>query len=231
MISRDRLIFTAVLISVIGTSSLFLMTADSSVNKVSISDIDEGLVGSKVKVKGRIYDIESYDETVYIRIKDEENERSVKIRVDRTSIDDLGWKEELKTGAVITATGIIDKYDGEYILETKNRYSLELKKKVYHDFVPIESLLENPDWYEGMHVKIRGEVSTLELSNGGLETEINPLDGGYKRINCFIKNYTPQEDQTLVKNTPIEVKGEFRYNHYTGRWEIITEKKPKIHTE
>lgn len=231
MISKDRLLFIAVLVSVIGTALLFLLTASSGVDQVDISQIDEDHVGRKVEIKGTVSEVSSYEDTVYLDLKEKGSDKTLQIKVEKEKLAKIDEKEEIKPGAVVIVKGVVDEYEGEYSLRVETSNSIELKKKAYYSYIQISSLLDNPRWYEGMDVKVRGEVVDVGESYGGSDIEICPLGGGYKNVNCHIKGWTQGENRTVLKKTPVVVKGEFKYDSYTGRWEIVSDDKPEIYRE
>ncbi|MFW5927825.1 MAG: hypothetical protein ACOCSL_01385, partial [Thermoplasmatota archaeon] len=80
-------------------------------------------------------------------------------------------------------------------------------------------------------VKVKGEVVNDGLSYGGYDIEICALGGGNKQVNCHIEEWSPADDETFLKKTPVVIKGEFRYDSYTGRWEIVSDTKPEVYRE
>lgn len=231
MFSKDRLLFIAVLISILGTASLFLLTASSGVDQVDISQIDEDFVGREVKIKGTVARIDSYQDTVYIDLKEKGYSKSMQIKMNKEQLKKIDEKEEIKPGAVVVVKGVVEEYKGDYSLKIEDYYGLELEKKAYYSYIQISSLLENPEWYEGMNVKVRGEVVDVGESYGGSDIEICPLGGGYKNVNCHIKGWSQGENRTVLKKTPVVVKGEFKYDSYTGRWEIVSDDKLEVYRE
>lgn len=229
MISKDRLLFIAVLVSVIGTASLFLLTASSGVDQASISDIDEDYVGRKVEVKGTVAEVSSYEDTVYIDLKEKGCNKSLQVKLSKKQLDKIENKEEIKSGDVVTANGMIEEYKDQYSLKIQDSYGIELEKKAYYSYIQISSLLDNPEWYEGMNVKVRGEVVSVGESYGGSDIEICPLGGGYKQVNCHIKDWS--QDDNILKKTPVVIKGEYKYDSYTGRWEIVSDNPPEVYRE
>ncbi len=231
MISKDRLLFIAVLVSVIGTASLFLLTASSGVDQASISEIDEDYVGRAIKIQGTVAEVSSYEDTVYIDLKEKGFNDTLQVKLSKEQLEQIDEKEEIKPGAVITAKGMIDEYKGQYNLEVKDSYGIKLEKNAYYSYIQISSLLENPEWYEGMNIKVRGEVVSIGESYGGSDLEICTLGGGYKQVNCHIKDWPQKENVTILKKTPVVVKGEYKYDSYTGRWEIVSDSSPEIYSE
>ena len=229
MISKDRLLFIAVLVSVIGTASLFLLTASSGVDQANISEINEDFVGRKVEVKGTVAEVSSYKDTVYIDMKEKGSNRTLQVKLTKKQLDKIDEKEEIKPGAVITARGMIDEYKGQYNLKIQDSYGIELEKKAYYSYIQISSLLDNPEWYEVMNVKVRGEIVSVGGSYGGSDIEIFRLGGGYNQVNCHIKDWN--QNDTILKKTPVVIKGEYKYDSYTGRWEIVSDDPPEVYRE
>lgn len=231
MISKDKLLFIAVIVSILGTASLFLFTASSGVKHSRISEIDENFVGRKVMVTGTVAESYSYEDTMYIELKENESSKILNVKVAKDRLEKVDNKEEIKPGAVISVRGFIKEYEGDYTLNVEESYGIELEKKACYSYTEISSLLENPEWYEGMNVKVRGEVVNDGQSYGGYDMEICPLGGGYKQVNCHIEEWSPASNETFLKKTPVVVKGEYRYDSYSGRWEIVSDTEPMVYRE
>lgn len=208
----------AVVISLIGTASLYLYAASQEAEKVNIGDIDEEYVGALVETEGMVMDVFDFGSSMSIVIGDSDSKEEVDVFVGKNLISNMEDREDLIPGAVIWTKGRVELYEEDISINVEGPGELIIKEKAYSSFTPIESILENPGWYKGTNMKIKGEITFLRRYENQTILEISDLEGGYYDIYCSVERTST--DQYLLQGDPVVIKGEFDYNSRIGRWII-----------
>lgn len=208
----------AVVISLIGTASLYLYAASQEAKEVDIGDIDEEYVGALVETEGMVMDVFDFGSSMSIVIGDPNSKERLDVFVDKDLISDMEERDELIPGAVIWTKGRVELYEEDISINVEGPGELIVKEIAYSSFTPIKSILENPEWYQGTNMKIKGEITFLQRYENTTVLEISDLEGGFYSVYCRV-NRTPHDDY-LLDGEPVIIKGEFDYYSGSGRWTI-----------
>ncbi|MEF8873085.1 MAG: hypothetical protein V5A88_00265 [Candidatus Thermoplasmatota archaeon] len=230
MLTREQLLTLAVVISICGISALYLLSSQRSTVRANISEIDEGMIGSRVVTEGTVSGITRLPNTVLLELKEEDHQKSLTVAVDkeieRVQEED---KRDLKAGAVVEVEGVLEEYEGDLNLRVDELGYLSVLEKAHSSFTKISSLLEDPRWYEGMELKVRGDV--VEKKNSSQQTELilSSIDEGEDRyeLTCTMR---PWEEEGDILGKPAVVKGEWRYENTEGRWVLKASRPPDVKT-
>lgn len=235
MLSEKRLLQIAVIVALLGTASLYLYSANQSVNEVKISEIEEKDLGAQVKMQGVITKIDKVADLYMIELKEKGTDQSIQAMVDQETMESVDSKEHLVPGATLQVSGKVQSYQGELNLQVSKTEGVILQEKAYSSFTPISSLLQNPNWFKGMDVKVNGEVKDLRKVGNEISVvndtslDIAPIDGYTNRLNVYVEGWDYRDNYGVTLDDNIVVKGEFVYDSFRGRWKIVTSEKPEVH--
>ncbi len=227
MLNREQLLTLAVIVSISGISSLYLFSSQHSTFRVDISEIDEGMIGSRVVTQGTVFEVSWLPNTILFSLKEKDHPVQLTVAMDRMT-DEPQHERDLKVGAIVEAEGILEEYDGDLNLRVDELGSLSVLQKAQTSFTEIYSLLENPHWYEGLEVKVRGDVVDKIDSTDGTELILSSLDGSRGRYELTCTMRTWGEDNVVGK--PAVVRGEWIYENTRGRWVLRASHPPEVKT-
>ncbi len=229
VIDEKKLLTISVIISLIGTASLYMYSANQEAEMVGISEIDEQMVGAHVETSGVISDLINLGGRYLIDMKEESSEHSITVFVDERVLSHVDKMEEIRAGAEANVRGEIDMYEDDLNLIVSRAGDFMIEKTAYSSFTRPGELLDNPEWHEGMDHKIRGEIVSIRNVGEDSILEIEPLEGRNCRIMSRIDGWDFTEDYSISKGSIVVVMGTFEYDGYRGRWCIYSEKKPEVH--
>ncbi|GEM_PF-2043345 len=219
MLSREKLLSVAVIVSLIGVSSLYLFSAQQSTFRRDLSEIDESLVDSRLVTQGTISEKNDFQHTILLTLQEEGHHDSLTVAIDKDIIEDvLDELHELRPGAKVEVEGLLEDYEGDLSLRVDELGEISIKEKAQSSFIEFSSLLENPTWYQNMEVKVRGEVIEKSNSSEGSALTLSSLedDEYWYEITCFLDDTI--EEQVLGK--PAVIVGEWTYDNSRGRWKL-----------
>ncbi len=228
---KNKILLICVVVSLIGTSSLYVYTARQDAKEIEISDIDSNMLGTSIKTRGFITELDKYQDTYFLVLREQFSTSSIDVMVKDKVVKNLPLEEKkkLRSGSEVLVTGQLSEYQEEYTIQVNGISDLKITKKAYSSFTPISSLLENPEWYEDMEVKVRGDVHHLSCNYNTTRFELSPLEGGDHYLSCSIKGWDYSEDYTITNDDPAVVKGKFLYDSSSGRWVIEGVEAPTGH--
>ena len=230
MQDNEKLIALAIVISLIGTASLYVYAANQEVVHLEISDIDHDLVGMKVNLEGVISRVRGAGTIYLLELREIGDNNTLDLVIEEQVMASIEEKNEVMPGAHIQVRGIIETYDNDISLRVTVPGELEILEEAYSRFTPIASLLENPYWYSGMEVKVRGRVTEVSSTYNGTYFEIRELDGGHHRLGCFVQGIDLYTELHIVEDDPLVFKGTYGYDTSTGRWLVRGEISPDVRT-
>lgn len=229
MLSEKRLLQIAVIVALLGTVSLYLYSANQSVSKVKISDIEEKDLGANIKTEGVIDQIDNVGSVYKIVLKERNTDHTIVAMVDKETMDSFRSKDYLVSGATLVVTGKLESYQGKLNLKVSQSEGLELKERAYSSFTSIDRILQEPDWYEDMNVTVRGSIEGMRKLGNGTLIELAPLNGSNHRLEINVESWDYTEQYGVVRKDIVEVQGKFVYDSFHGRWKILTEDVPEVH--
>ncbi len=217
MLSREKLLSVAVIVSLIGVSSLYLFSAQQTTFRRDLSEIDESLVDSRLVTQGTISEKNDFQHTILLTLQEEGHLNSLTVAIDKDIIEDvLDEVHELRPGAKVEVEGLLEDYEGDLSLRVDELGEISIKEKAQSSFIEFSSLLENPTWYQNMEVKVRGEVIEKSNSSEGSTLTLSSLedDEYWYELTCFWDDTI--EEPLLGK--PAVIVGEWTYDNSRGRW-------------
>ncbi len=229
MIDEKKLLAIAVIISLIGTASLYLYSANQDAERVEINDIDENMLGSQIETSGFISNIVTLEDRYIIGLKEDGENSTITAFVDNRVLSYIDEKDEVRAGAEVFVRGRIDIYEGEINMIVSRAGDFHIIDNAYSSFTVPSELLDNPEWHEGMEHKIRGEVLSIRSAGEDTVIELKPLNGDDCVLMVRIKGWDFTETYSISRGNVIVVKGSFEYDTYRGRWCIISENEPISH--
>ncbi len=230
MLSKEKMIALAIAISLIGTASLYIHTASRDVQHLDISEIDHDLAGVKVEVEGVISEMIGLQSMHILDLIGEDKDDTLSVVVEEQAIEAVEEQHEIMPGAVVRVRGVVELYENDVSLRVTVPGELVIVEEAYSKFTTLPNLLENPQWYSGMEVKVRGKVTDMEATYSGTYFEIEELDGGFHRLGCFVEGSDLSEDMYMLNGDPVVFKGTFIYDTGTGRWIVKGTEQPDVRT-
>lgn len=225
MISKEKLMTIAVLVSLLGTASLYIYTASRDTVSAGLSEIDHRLVGTKVETNGVISSVRKLSSSYLINIMEHGYDGGLDLFVEGNVVNGLDEPAELIPGARVWVRGILEDYEGSLSLRVSVPGELVVTENAYTSFLEIGRLLDNPDWHSGMELKVRGRVVRVEDSYNGIFFEISSLDGGFNILGCEFVNSTRID---IMPGDNVVFKGVFSYDNFTGRYIIRGSEPPEL---
>jgi len=219
MLDKQKILTIAVVFSIIGISTLYIFSAQSSTRKMNISEINEELLGSRVRTEGVISEISWFGYMVLFEIKEKGGEESLTVVCDRDIVDTDEKRNEMVGGAEVMVEGELEEYEGEMNLRIDSIGELSILNKAVSSFTPLSELLENPEWYEGMKVKVRGEIIEGDRSSQTLSVILTDLESRRYELRCEIVEDLYDGEKDIV-GYPAVLEGYIRYESETGTWKL-----------
>lgn len=226
MIEERKLLVIAVMISLVGTASLYLYSASQGAEEVRISEIGQEDVGALVELEGHVSELDDFGDSYQIVLKEEGSERSIEVYIKSQVLKLFGEKEELIPGAVLKVKGRLESYQDTINMRVSTHDDIEVLKPAYSSFVPLDSLLQNPGWYDGMNVKVRGNVERVKYFGNDTYFEISALDDGYGILGNRVEGWERKDHDYIPLGRPVVFKGVFRYDAFKGQWIVRGEEPP-----
>ncbi len=225
MIEKPRLVLLVALVSFAGIIGIYGYALSIEPTPTSIHDISSEQVGTMVLVEGTVRSTRAaWDGGMLLELWEPGAQGSLEVHLTMAGMEDARNLNKLLNGTVVRVQGMLDLYNGEYELIVTSYQDLEIISTTDSSLVPISTLLELPEVYEGAPVRLAGEVGFVQGSD-------------YFTMRESVGNYTytltvrTSFDQTLrdVNGFPVlsydrvEVRGELDYNPTRGRWELLVE--------
>jgi len=219
MLDKQKILTFAVIFSILGISCLYIFSAQSSTRKMNVAEIDEKHLGSRVRTKGVISDISWFSYMVLFEIKEEGQEESLTVVCDRDIIEEEEERNKLISGTKVVVEGELEDYEGEINLRIDTAGELIIKERALSSFTPLSELLENPEWYEDMKIKIKGEIIESDNTSETTTVTLTDLERGRYELRCEIVVDLFNDEKSIIGN-PAVLEGYMRYEDHTGTWKL-----------
>jgi len=219
MLDKQKILTFAVIFSIIGISTLYLFSAQSSNREMNIREINEELLGSRIRTEGVISDISWFGYMVLFEIKEKGYEDSLTVVCDRDIIETEEERNEMVPGATVMVEGELEEYEGEINLRIDTIGKLDIKEKAVSSFTPLSEILENPEWYEGMKVRVRGEIIEVDNSSQISTIVLTDLESERYELKSEIVEDLYNKEKAMV-GYPAVLEGHMRYDSQTGHWKL-----------
>ncbi len=226
-IEGDRVLFAVCLLSLLGTSFLFLLSASQEPPEIDIVDIDDSYLDTVIITRGYVMDLRNYYGTSHVTVRDPEDTDEIAVLIDPDVMEDIKDKEHVIPGATFSFQGRVEQYGSSIRLRVDSSNAVKLVEKTRSSFIPIDSILENPRWYEGTNIKIRGEVKDLWTISRGTHLILSPLEHPYRRLSCEVDNWYVEDE--VVKGDWVVIEGVLEYSQWKGMWVLRSEEVPTVH--
>ncbi len=227
-LNRDQILTIAVVVSIVGISSLYLFSSQQTTRRVSISEIDDTMIGSQIVTEGFVSDVGWFSWTVIVELKEPDRPEGLTVAFDRELADELGEdKKEIRPGAKLSVEGKLEEYEGDLNLRVESINGLSIEEKAYSSFTDITFLLENPRWYESMGVKIRGDVIEEQTCSSSNHTVliVSSFEAPSYELTCEVKNWDPEAD---LIGSPVALEGYWEYDEHKGQWKLVSYESPRV---
>jgi len=194
----------AIILTAIGIAALYLVSTFSKPTAIQIEDLSE-YEGKEVIINGVVIDYyETAQGSQIITIK--QNNDTAKIFIED--------KKEIQIGDTIRAQGSVQKYQGEYEIIINDKKYLTITQKWDEETITLHQLAENPEKYKNLNINITAKI---EKTYGDL-AHITDENNTYS-LPLIIQN---TKNQTIQKNTKINIRGQFIFDKQNLRYQIET---------
>lgn len=226
ILNKDKILTVAVIVSIVGISTLYLFSSQQPTRRASVSEIDETMMGTRVVTEGFVSDVSWFSWTVILTLKEEGHPEGLVVAFDREIAENLGEEKlEIREGAKLRVEGKLEEYEGTLNLRVDSMGELSIEKKAYSSVTEIQSLLENPRWYEGMGVGIQGDIIDEENVFNHTTLVISSFEHNDYELTCEIKDWH-HEERLIGK--PVSVDGYWEYDNNEGLWKLISYDSPSV---
>jgi hypothetical protein len=149
MLIKMQLKYLAIIIAITGTCFLYYVSTFAQPTIIELHQIPE-YEGKQVTVEGTVIEhhLTSYKGHI-IEINDNNNSKTTIYVEEETTVD---------YGDTIQATGIVQKYKGEWEIVVDNKRFVKIIQKWNDTRCPLWQLAENPNRYVGMNVNVTGII-------------------------------------------------------------------------
>ena len=146
----ERRVIALNLVIIVILSALYLYEANIPPTEVGIGDLSKH-VGEYVEVEGIVLTVS--DDGKSAKISDEKFQNSATIYSD--------FSLSLSPGSIVVVRGIVEKYRNMYEILLKDREDIQVKSTSLPLAMPV--LLQNPQRYVGLYVKVYGHTVYWKL--------------------------------------------------------------------
>ncbi len=146
----DRRVIALNLAIIVILSALYFYEANIPPTKVEIGELSKH-VGEYVEIEGIVLTVS--DDGKSAKISDEKFQNSATIYSD--------FQLRLSPGSTVVVKGIVEKYSNSYEIAPRGRSDIQVKSDSLFMSMPV--LLQNPQRYVGLHVKVYGHVVYWKL--------------------------------------------------------------------
>ena len=144
MIDEKKLLTISVIISLVGTASLYLYSANQDAESVEITEIDESMLGSHVETSGSISNIVTLEDRYLIELKEDRGNSTITTFVDNSVMSYIEEIDEVRAGAEAVVRGRVDIYEEDINLIVSRVGDFRITSTAYSSFTLVSELLDNP---------------------------------------------------------------------------------------
>jgi DNA/RNA endonuclease YhcR with UshA esterase domain len=224
-----KLIALVISFSLLGIFGLYAYAVSIEAKTQPIADIDSKDLGSLVEVEGYIKEVKMWqDGDLSLVLADYESGESIDVNVDAGAVQNLLDQEKMVPGAKVKVSGLVEDYKGELLIHVMSSEGVIVTQQASTITLPLNVILERPEVFEGIEVKVRGtvwEIEEIESLEAITFTLQNSSEGGYYSVSCIVFNMTrlvDMNDKSISQGSGVIFSGNFEYYAQNGIWQIQT---------
>ncbi len=179
---KERKLIALLVIIVIALSLLYIYSSNVKPEKVNIGGVTRH-IGDYVEVKGVVGYAKNITNGVLAYIYDEKFENKTILFIQFSKI--------LYPGEVVIAKGQVINYHGSIEVVVHREGDLQIIAKYLE--LNLKEVLAEPEHFVGMHIKLRGNLSAMRISNYFEFTD------GFNLIKVYVKNGYFGERNVYIK--------------------------------
>jgi DNA/RNA endonuclease YhcR with UshA esterase domain len=221
------LITLVISFSLLGILGLYAYAVSIEAKTQSISDIDSKDLGSLVEVEGYIREVKMWqDGELNLVLVDYETGESIDVSVDAEAVQNLPDQEKMVPGAKVKVSGLVEDYKGNLLIHVLSSEGVKVIQQATTSIILLKDILERPEVFEGINVKVRGtvwEVEEIESINAITFTLQNSSQGNFYSVNCIVFNMSrllDMNDKSISYGSEVIFTGYFEYYAQNGIWQI-----------
>jgi DNA/RNA endonuclease YhcR with UshA esterase domain len=227
MIEKPKLLALVIIITLAGIIGIYAYAVLIEAKTISIADLGPKHIGSLVEVEGHIKEVDAWpDGDLGFILVDYGSGKSVDVNVDSEAVSSIPNQEKFIPGAKIRVAGLVEEYNGNLLISVRSSEGIKLLKTATSNEVPLETILERPEVFEGILVVVRGtvwEIEKIESIEACTFTLQNSSEGRYYSVSCIVFNSTELLDMDGMRihsGDEIYFTGTFEYYEKKGIWQI-----------
>jgi DNA/RNA endonuclease YhcR with UshA esterase domain len=227
MIDHKRLLVILVILSLVGSLSLFFYSTTIKPDEFALSEINEEMIGSIVKTNGTISHARMQsDGSISINLCDITNTTSITVYLPKDTSESIE-KGNLTPGTVISVVGEVTIYGQILELVVNSPDDLSIISEATSLNFELWQIIESVEILEGMNVTTSGTIFDIAViqSNGTLVGTTFELSAEHENnsysLMCMIFGQDvsqPFSDWDIVK-----VYGSLSYYKYRGCWQLVVD--------
>lgn len=224
-----KLIALVISISLLGIFGLYAYAVSIEAKTQSIADIDSKDLGSLVEMEGYIREVKMWqDGDLNLVLVDYESGEFIDVNVDAEAVQNLPDQEKMVPGAKVKVSGLVEDYKGNLLIHVMSSEGVIVTQQATTSTLPLDVILERPEVFEGVEVKVRGtvwEIEEIESINAITFTLQNSSVGNYYSVSCIVFNMTrlmDMNDKSISHGSEVIFTGYFEYYAQNGIWQIQT---------
>ncbi len=228
MLDNHRFLAIAITVSIIGVLGLYFYATSISPEEMAIADIGEDDIGSLVRLNGTIKSTKTLEDgSASLELVDVNTNASIVIYIHQDRYEEyiMDNPGHVIPGAVFEFTGTIEEYQGAFELVVSSSDWMTRLADAGGTMTSAHQLLDSPDLYDGMTVRVGGTLESPYLisdANGtkGMGFELEEIhDNRTYRLTCVVFDDDMIGDYET--GSLVEVVGTFQYYAGTGSWQVM----------
>ncbi len=230
MIEKPKLLLLVMLISLSGIIGLYGYAVSIEAKTISIADLGAEDIGSLVEVEGYLKEVNAWDDgDLNLVLVDYDSGVTIDVNVDAEAVKNLKHQEKLIPGAKIQVNGLVEDYRGDLQINVRSSEGIKLLQTAQSNTFPLHVVLDRPQVFEGVMVRVRGEVwdiEEIESINAITFTLQNSSNGEYYSVSCIIFDIAQlmDRDSNRIQNgDEVIFFGIFDYYEQKGIWQILSD--------
>lgn len=181
-VEEEKKLIALLVVIILSLSLLYIYSSNVKPEKVNIGGLPKH-IGDYVEVKGIVSYTRNITNGVLVYIYDENFENKTTLFLQFSAI--------LHPGEVVIAKGQVVNYRGSVEVVAHDEKDLQIIAKYLE--LNLREVLEEPENFVGMHIKLRGNLSAMRMSNYFEFTD------GFNLIKVYVKNGYFGERNVYIK--------------------------------
>jgi DNA/RNA endonuclease YhcR with UshA esterase domain len=227
MIEKPKLLALVILITFAGIIGIYSYAVLIEAKSVPLNELGHEHLGSLIETEGHIKEVNVWqDGDLQFVLVDYDSGKSVDVNVDVEAAENLENQEKMIPGAKIMVNGLVEDYKGNLLIHVRSSEGVKLLQTGSNNILPLETILNRPEVFEGILLTVRGnvwdieEIESLEAYSFTIQ---NSSNGRYYSASCIVFNTTEFLDMDNMRiqfGDEVIFTGTIEYYNQRGTWQI-----------